>query len=767
MNTYVMAQSPTSRAIPIILTLVLLGNTSLPISFSDGLNLKANFISRVSANQSYTGLEFLNEENLSSALYEIVNNHTALDYSTAWDALAEIDEDPENSSNVLLFYSRRSHSENDTCGNGNECSDQSWNREHLWPQSHGDFGTATEKIAGTDLHAIRPVDNTINSARSDRDFDNADSQHSECTDCNYSWDAWEPPNEIKGDLARSLFYMDLRYDGFGNEPNLTLVDTYTSPSAVNGTFGVKCTLFSWHISDPVSIEERARNDRVEIYQGNRNPFVDRPGFVQKIWSDDCGISSSLTCDLGSYFSFVSGFCKVAEAGHFTTENAFSQTLCPPGTWQDQQGQTSCIEAQEGHFAPDYGSINETPCSPGTWQNMTGQQACNDALPGHYVEQPGSTMMSQCPSGTYQSEHGQANCVVTPPGNYSLAGSAQPTSCDIGTFQSDSGADHCTEAQLGHFVNSSGATSQTQCSEGSFAAELAQGNCTEAEPGHFVDLDGAFSQSPCPSGSFQQNSGQVGCDPAPPGQTVSLDGASLAEPCAPGTYQPNPGRTVCFDSSPGYFVNETGASSQTICPSGHFQSDPGQSECTPANPGNYVPADGIPDSQVPCSPGSFQSDPGQSECTPAMPGHHVPEPGAISQSTCRPGTFQTESGTDSCQESTPGNFVQGIGSPSQTPCEPGTYQEAPNSVSCTPADPGFYVPESGSIEQIKCPSGQSQELAGQSSCNKPERPLWLTIVIFAVPTIILGTMVAIHLSKRQENKSKGKKRSYLYSEDMRR
>jgi len=755
-----------TRATPIILSLVLLGNAFLPLSYSDELNQKGDSIAKVSANESYTGLEFLNEENLSSALYGIVDNHTALDYSIVWEALTEIDEDPANSSNVLLFYSRRSHSENDTCGNGNECSDQSWNREHLWPQSHGDFGTDTENIAGTDLHAIRPVDNTINSARSDRDFDNADSQHSECIDCNYSWDAWEPPNEIKGDVARSLFYMDLRYDGFGNEPNLSLVDAYTSPSTVNGTFGVKCTLYSWHISDPVTIEERARNDRVELYQGNRNPFVDRPGFIQKIWSDDCGIPNSLNCDLGSYFSFVSGFCKVAEPGRFTTENAFSQTLCTPGTWQDQAGQTSCIEAQEGHFASEYGSINETPCSPGTWQNLTGQQSCNDALPGHYVEQPGSTMMNQCSPGTYQPESGQISCIVTQPGNFSTTGSIQPISCEIGTFQSDPGADHCTEAQPGHFVNLSGATSQTQCSEGSFSAEVAQGNCTEAEPGHFVDFDGASSQSPCSSGSFQQNSGQVDCDPAPPGQTVSLDGSSLAEPCSPGTYQPNSGRTVCFDSSPGYYVNETGSSSQTACPPGHFQSNPGESECVQASSGSYVPDAGSA-AQTPCPPGSFQSSSGQSGCIDAMPGHHVPQEGAVSQSTCRPGTFQTETGADACQESTPGHFVQGTGSPSQTPCEPGTYQEAPNAESCIPADPGFYVPESGSIEQLKCPSGQSQELAGQSSCKKPKRPLWLTIVIFAVPTIILGTMAAVHLSKRQKGKSKGKNRSYMYSEDMRR
>ena len=751
---------------PIILSLLLLGTTLLSLSHQGNLQDSSNFVVKQTDVETYSGMEFLNEENLTIALYEIVDNHTALDYSNVWDALMEVDADPSNSSDIVLFYSKRSHSGSDTCGNGNSCTNQSWNREHLWPQSHGDFGTTTEKIAGTDLHALRPVDNTINSARSDRDFDDADNQHSECEDCNYSWDAWEPPSEVKGDLARSLFYMDLRYDGFGNEPNLTLVDSYTSPSGTNGSLGVKCTLYSWHINDPVTTNERARNDRVESYQGNRNPFVDRPGFVQKIWSDDWGISNPLSCDLGSYFSFYSGYCKVADVGYFTTENSFSQNHCSPGHWQNQEGQISCNEAQEGHFALGFGSVNETPCTPGTWQNKTGQSSCNDALPGYYVEQTGSIMMIECPGGTYQPDSGQSVCIESQPGFFSLPGSSQQSSCEVGTFQSAPGADHCTNAEPGHFVNSTGSNSQTPCSLGTFANDSAQGNCTEAEPGHFVDLDGASSQSPCSSGSFQQDSGQVGCEPAPPGQTVSLDGASLATPCEPGTYQPNPGRTICLESSPGYFVNESGASSQTACEPGYFQSNPGESECVQSSSGSYVPESGS-DKQLPCPPGSYQSAEGQNDCTDAMPGHHVPEEGAVSQSTCRPGTFQSSEGADSCQESSPGHFVQGTGSPSQTPCEPGTYQESTNSRSCTPSDPGFYVPETGSIEQLKCPSGQSQELAGQSSCNTPKRPLWLTLVMFAVPTIVLGTMAAIHLSRRQEKKSKTKKRSYMYSEDIRR
>ena len=70
---------------------------------------------------------------------------------SVWEYLREVDEDPSNNSNVILFYMQRSQSENDTCGDGNQCTSQTWNREHVWPKSHGDFGTSMTKVAGTDL----------------------------------------------------------------------------------------------------------------------------------------------------------------------------------------------------------------------------------------------------------------------------------------------------------------------------------------------------------------------------------------------------------------------------------------------------------------------------------------------------------------------------------------------------------------------------------------------------------------------------------------
>ena len=182
---------------------------------------------------------------------------------------------------------QRSQSENDTCGDGNECTSQSWNREHVWPKSHGDFGTSMTKVAGTDLHSLRPVDNTVNSARSDKDFGNATNSHWECINCDSSTDFWEPSDITKGDAARSVFYMDVRYNGFGNEPNLSLVNGTTQPSSDDGLLGDLCTIYDWHIMDPVSSHESNRNNEVFEIQGNRNPFIDNENFVQEIWGGIC------------------------------------------------------------------------------------------------------------------------------------------------------------------------------------------------------------------------------------------------------------------------------------------------------------------------------------------------------------------------------------------------------------------------------------------------------------------------------------------------
>ena len=86
---------------------------------------------------------------------------------------------------------------------------------------------------------------------------------------------------VKGDVARMLMYMDVRYEGENGERDLELADkvnTYPNP-----THGKKSVLLQWHKLDPVDAFEMNRNNVIQSIQGNRNPFIDHPEWADLIW----------------------------------------------------------------------------------------------------------------------------------------------------------------------------------------------------------------------------------------------------------------------------------------------------------------------------------------------------------------------------------------------------------------------------------------------------------------------------------------------------
>jgi len=96
--------------------------------------------------------------------------------------------------------------------------------------------------------------------------------------CTSDTDSWEPPASIKGDLARSMFYMAIRYTGDKtNEPVLYLTDNTALIKSTNSYMGRLSALLAWHKADPVSVEEVARQEKIyTLYQHNRNPLIDHP-----------------------------------------------------------------------------------------------------------------------------------------------------------------------------------------------------------------------------------------------------------------------------------------------------------------------------------------------------------------------------------------------------------------------------------------------------------------------------------------------------------
>jgi hypothetical protein len=91
---------------------------------------------------------------------------------------------------------------------------------------------------------------------------------------------------VKGDIARAIFYMEVRYEGDAGEVDLEISEAYTSPSSSTGYLGILSTLMDWHEADAVDAAEQARNNTIySSYQNNRNPFIDHPEYVNYIWGD--------------------------------------------------------------------------------------------------------------------------------------------------------------------------------------------------------------------------------------------------------------------------------------------------------------------------------------------------------------------------------------------------------------------------------------------------------------------------------------------------
>ncbi|MEI5132025.1 endonuclease [Streptomyces libani] len=214
---------------------------------------------------------------LKDSLHRIISSTQTgkLTYSQVWDALKETDQDPDNSENVILLYTGRSQSKNSNGGNPDD-----WNREHVWAKSHGDFGTDTGP--GTDIHHLRPEDVSVNSIRGNKDFDNGGTKVDEAPGNSTDDDSFEPRDAVKGDVARMILYMAVRYDGGDGFPDLEPNDNVDNGSQPH--IGRLSVLKQWSQEDPPDTFEKHRNQVIfDKYQHNRNPFIDHPEWVGEIW----------------------------------------------------------------------------------------------------------------------------------------------------------------------------------------------------------------------------------------------------------------------------------------------------------------------------------------------------------------------------------------------------------------------------------------------------------------------------------------------------
>ena len=232
----------------------------------------------------YNGTKGLFGDNLKLCRHNKIKGHSVIPNSSGsthtWDSLKQRDRDPSNPANVILIYTGFSVNAAQGFNNGN-----GWNREHVWAKSHG-FPSKSD-TAHTDCHHLHPSNIAANSARGNLDFDNGGSEYfsgSTATGNYFDGNSWEPRDAVKGDVARSMLYMTVRYEN-KSKYDLELVDRVGTASG-SPTFGKKSTLLEWNRIDPPDDFERNRNDVVYGYQKNRNPFIDHPEYADRIYNSD-------------------------------------------------------------------------------------------------------------------------------------------------------------------------------------------------------------------------------------------------------------------------------------------------------------------------------------------------------------------------------------------------------------------------------------------------------------------------------------------------
>ena len=237
----------------------------------------------------YNSANGLSGNQLKVALHNIIKGHTSISYAQLWNAFWSTDNkgngvvwdmysDNPNGTPPYIYYLG-----NDQCGNYNSEGD-CYNREHSWPSSWFN----DQSTPRTDLHHIFPTDGFVNNKRANFPFGEVrsaswtsqnGSKLGACKTPGYSGTVFEPIDEYKGDFARALMYMSVRYHGedSGWGSSDMTEKSEIKPWAIN-------MLMRWNEQDPVSEKEKLRNEAIfDDYQHNRNPFVDHPEYARMIW----------------------------------------------------------------------------------------------------------------------------------------------------------------------------------------------------------------------------------------------------------------------------------------------------------------------------------------------------------------------------------------------------------------------------------------------------------------------------------------------------
>ena len=267
----------------------------------------------------YDGVDKSSAQAMRESLHEIIDDHTRYPYTSnatdTWDVLEMADENPDNPGNIITIYHNATFTK---LHGGNDFYD----REHTWPKSYGfpDNGPSLN-YPYTDMHHLFLSDSDYNFSRSNKPYDWCGPACTELpTEANngrggqggaypgdsnwtagaYTDGSWETWSGRRGDVARALMYMDVRYAGGVHgvtgfaEPDLVLTDdrslmdqSNTGENEAVGYMGLLSVLLEWHEQDPVDAIEIRHHETVAAFQGNRNPFIDHPEWAACVFENVC------------------------------------------------------------------------------------------------------------------------------------------------------------------------------------------------------------------------------------------------------------------------------------------------------------------------------------------------------------------------------------------------------------------------------------------------------------------------------------------------
>ena len=271
--------------------------TTTPIDNTSGLSesYKHDLIkSGIYSGTYYDSVTSTDKDTLKSQLNTLINTgYQKYSYSTQTSKL-KLTDTYDGNYVECLYTGERMDIDNSGSGAGQ------WNKEHIWAKTYGFYNKNNPDYyqAYSDIQMLRIAESSINGKRSDKYFDNVTNGQSS-NGCLWTDDTFEPRDEVKGDVARIMFYMTVMYND--STLNLELTDDVSKINASHGQLGGTAylgklsTLLKWAAEDPVDEREITRNNAVYSIQKNRNPFIDHPEYAYYIFKDECE-SLNLTYD---------------------------------------------------------------------------------------------------------------------------------------------------------------------------------------------------------------------------------------------------------------------------------------------------------------------------------------------------------------------------------------------------------------------------------------------------------------------------------------